>query len=86
LAADGLLDASDGLVARGALSFLAVISSLRRVKHNVTRRKSFSVFSTSMCWVLLAAAYVVYVSLDWLVVWLSAQRGGNFLPRNISAG
>ena len=46
------------------------------LKHNVRQRRSFGrLFYLDML-VVLASAYVVYVSIDWLVAWLSHQHGG----------
>lgn len=75
LSQDGRLDASDGLVLVGLFLFWQCFQVFDVLKHNVRQRRSFSpLFYLDMFFVLLAA-YGLYVSIDWLVTWLSAQKG-----------
>jgi cation:H+ antiporter len=74
LAADGRLDASDGLVLIGLFLFWQCFQVFDVLKNNITQRRSFGGFFYLDVLILLAGAYVVYVSLDWLVAWLSAQK------------
>ena len=83
LAADGTLDASDGLVLIALFLFWQCFQVFDVLKHNVIRRKSFGPFFYLDVLVLLAGAYVVYVSLDWLVTWLTSQRGGFFSAQHL---
>jgi cation:H+ antiporter len=75
LSQDGRLEASDGLVLVGLFLFWQCFQVFDVLKHNVRQRRSFSpLFYLDMFFVLLAA-YGLYVSIDWLVTWLSAQKG-----------
>ena len=78
LAADGRLDTNDGLVLVGLFLFWQSFQLFDVLKNNVTQHRSFGALFYVDVIVLLACAYVVYVSLDWLVAWLAAQKGGPF--------
>ncbi len=45
-------------------------------KHNVRRRASFSALFYVDAGVVLACAYGLYASIDWLVTWISQRQGG----------
>jgi cation:H+ antiporter len=76
LGADGRLDANDGLVLIALFLFWQCFQVFDVMKHNVRRRHSFGPrFYADVCVVLLGA-WALYTSLDWLVTWLSAQKGG----------
>jgi cation:H+ antiporter len=83
LAADGTLDASDGLVLIALFLFWQSFQVFDVLKNNLTRKKTFGLMFCVDVLGLLAGAYVVYVSLDWLVTWLSAQRGGFFSAQHL---
>jgi cation:H+ antiporter len=75
LAADGKLDANDGLVLIALFLFWQCFQVFDVLKHNVRQRHSFGLlFYIDLMFVLLGA-YGLYVSIDWLVTWLSAQKG-----------
>ncbi len=74
LADDGRLDATDGFVLIGLFLFWQCFQVFDVLKNNVTQRRSFGAFFYVDVLILLAGAYVVYVSLDWLVAWLAAQK------------
>ena len=78
LAEDGRLDASDGLVLIGLFLFWQSFQLFDVLKNNVTQRRSFGPLFYLDVAVLLAGAYLVYVSLDWLVEWLAAQKDTPF--------
>ena len=83
LGADGRLDASDGLVLVALFLFWQCFQVFDVLKHNVRQRRSFGpLFYVDMLFVL-AAAYGIYVSIDWLVAWLSAQKGGFISAQNL---
>ena len=76
LARDGQLDFGDGLVLVGLFLFWQCFHVFDVLKANVRQDKAFS-------WLLLAdlallgvGAYGVYVSIDWLVSWLSRIHTG----------
>ena len=76
LGADGKLDASDGLVLIALFLFWQCFQVFDVLKHNVRKQKSFGPMFYLELFVVLVAAYVQYVSIDWLVTWISAQKGG----------
>ncbi|MBC7367056.1 MAG: hypothetical protein H7343_09640 [Undibacterium sp.] len=53
------------------------------LKNNITQRRSFGAFFYLDVIILLAGAYAVYVSLDWLVAWLAAQKDTPFGPQSL---
>jgi cation:H+ antiporter len=76
LAEKGRLDRQDGLILIGLFIFWQCFQTYDVLKHNVRRRASFgALFYIDLC-IVLASAYGMYVSIDWLVDWLSHQRGG----------
>ena len=76
LGADGKLDANDGLVLIGLFLFWQCFQVFDVLKHNVRKNRSFGPMFYLDLFAVLVAAYVQYVSIDWLVAWLSAQKGG----------
>lgn len=76
LGADGTLDRSDGLVLVGLFLFWQSFQVFDVLKHNVRQRHRFGpAFYLDMFIVLLGAA-ALYSSIEWLVSWLSGQKGG----------
>jgi cation:H+ antiporter len=75
LAADGRLDASDGLVLVALFLFWQCFQVFDVLKHNVRRRHAFGPLFYLDLFVVLLAAYGLYGSTDWLVTWLSTQHG-----------
>lgn len=75
LGADGTLDANDGLVLIGLFLFWQCFQVFDVLKHNVRQRQSFGPMFYLDSFIVLIGAYGVYASLDWLVTWLSAQKG-----------
>ena len=76
LGADGRLDATDGLVLIALFLFWQCFQVFDVLKHNVRQRKSFGPLFYLDLFIVLVAAYGIYVSTDWLVDWISAQKGG----------
>jgi len=76
LGADGTLDASDGLVLVALFLFWQCFQVFDVLKHNVRHRRSFGPLFYLDLFIVLLGAYAIYGSLDWLVTWLSAQKGG----------
>jgi cation:H+ antiporter len=73
--ADGTLDANDGMVLIGLFLFWQCFQVFDVLKHNVRRKQSFSAVFYLDVVIVLVGAYGVFGSLDWLVTWLSAQKG-----------
>ena len=76
LGADGRLDANDGMVLIALFLFWQCFQVFDVLKHNVRRKRSFGPFFYLDMFIVLVAAYGLYVSTDWLVTWLSSQKSG----------
>ncbi len=83
LAADGTLDASDGLVLVALFLFWQGFHVFDVMKHNLRQRVRLGPRFLVDVLLVLAGAYALYVSLDWLVAWLMAQEGGFVSAKNI---
>ena len=83
LGADGRLDATDGLVLIALFLFWQSFQVFDVLKHNVRQRRSFGPLFYLDIFIILIAAYGLYVSTDWLVTWLSAQKGGFVSAANL---
>ena len=76
LGADGKLDANDGLVLIGLFLFWQCFQVFDVLKHNIRQRRSFGPLLYLDVFIVLLGAYALYGSIDWLVAWLSGQKGG----------
>jgi cation:H+ antiporter len=76
LSLDGQLDRHDGLVLIVLFFFWQCFQVFDVLKHNVRQRRSLSALFYLDVIIVLAGAYGQYVSIDWLVAWLSGQKGG----------
>lgn len=83
LGADGWLDRRDGLVLVALFLFWQCFQVFDVLKHNVRQRRAFSPMFYLDLVIILVAAYGIYVSLDWLVDWLSTQKGGFINAANL---
>lgn len=83
LGQDGFLDFNDGLVLVGLFLFWQCFQVVDVMKQNVRKRQSFGLLFYFDLLLLLVGAVLMYVSLDWLVQWLSAQKTGFLSARNI---
>jgi cation:H+ antiporter len=81
LGQDGALQRTDGFVLIGLFLFWQCVQVFDMWKHNIRHRVSFSLRFYLDALVVLACAYVIYESLDWLVTWLTAQKTG-FVSRD----
>jgi cation:H+ antiporter len=75
LGQDGRLDRRDGFLLTGLFLFWQCFQVLDVLKHNIRQRRSFGVRFYLDTLVVLACAYGLYASIDWLVAWLSHQHG-----------
>jgi cation:H+ antiporter len=75
LGQDGSLGRRDGIMLIGLFLFWQCIQVFDVLKHNVRQRHSFRLLFYLDMLIVFASAYVVYVSIDWLVAWLSLQHG-----------
>jgi cation:H+ antiporter len=76
LGRDGRLDRNDGLVLIALFFFWQCFQVFDVLKHNVRERHSFGPMFYLDLLIVLAGAYGLYVSIDWLVAWLSARPAG----------
>jgi len=76
LADDGRLDRQDGLILIGLFAFWQCFQVYDVLKHNVRQHASFSALFYVDVAIVLVCAYGLYASIDWLVAWLSQQKGG----------
>jgi len=83
LGADGTLDASDGLVLVALFLFWQCFQVFDVLKHNVRQRHSFGPLFYLDLFIILLAAYGIYASIDWLVDWITAQKGGFVSAANL---
>jgi len=83
LGRDGKLDFNDGLVLTGLFFFWQCFQVFDVLKHNVRQRLSFGPLFYLDLILLLAGAALLYVSLDWLVSWLSSQKTGFINASNL---
>ncbi len=83
LGRDGRLDFNDGMVLTGLFLFWQMFHVFDVLKSNARQNRSF----TPMLLVDLAAlgigAYATYVSIDWLVTWLSHIQTGFISAKNL---
>ncbi len=83
LAADGTLDASDGLVLVALFLFWQGFQVFDVMKHNLRQRVRLGPRFYFDVLLVLAGAYALYVSLDWLVTWLTKQDDGFVSAKNL---
>lgn len=83
LGRDGRITFNDGLVLVGLFLFWQCFQVFDVWKHNVRRHVSFGILFYIDVLVVAAGAYGLYVSIDWLVEWLSHQRGGFLNASNL---
>jgi cation:H+ antiporter len=74
--ADGQLDGSDGIVLIALFLFWQCFQVFDVLKHNVRQHRVFGPMFYLDVFVVMLSAYGLYASIDWLVTWLSAQKGG----------
>lgn len=75
LGRDGRLDRTDGLMLTGLFLFWQCFQVFDVLKHNVRQKTSFGLLFYLDILIVLACAYGLYGSIDWLVAWLSHQHG-----------
>lgn len=80
---DGSLDARDGLILVGLFLFWQGIQLIDVLKQNIRQSRKVSPFLWLDLLFLILCALVMYVSLDWLVTWISAQKSGFIQASNL---
>ena len=74
LGADGQLDAPDGLVLIALFLFWQSFQVFDVLKHNVRQRRTFGPMFYFDLLIVLAGAFGLYTSIDWLVDWVGQQE------------
>ena len=83
LARDAKVDFGDGLVLVGLFLFWQCFHLFDVLKSNVRQNKSFSWKLPFDLLLLALGAYVIYISTDWLVDWLSNVEDGFISGKNL---
>ena len=83
VARDGQLDRNDGVLLIGLFLFWQCFQVYDVLKHNIRQRVSFGVMFYIDALVVLACAYFLYETIDWLVTWLTAQKSGFVSAQNL---
>lgn len=84
LARDGSLEFGDGLVLVGLFLFWQCFHVFEVLKHNVRQAQSPNPLRLLMDLALLGVgAWLLYVSIDWLVAWMGKLQGGFFSAKNL---
>jgi cation:H+ antiporter len=84
LGRDGKFDFNDGLVLVGLFFFWQTFHVFDVLKSNVRQNKSFGWMLVIDLCLLGGGAYVTYLSIDWLVNWISNIHTGGFIDaRNL---
>jgi cation:H+ antiporter len=83
LGSDGRLDGSDGLVLVALFLFWQCFQVFDVLKHNVRQKRRFGPFFYLDLFIVLVGAFGLYASIEWLVNWLSMQKGSFFNAANL---
>jgi cation:H+ antiporter len=75
LGSDGRIDRRDGCVLIALFLFWQCFQVFDVLKHNVRRQQSFGALFYLDLLFLLLGSFALFTSIDWLVTWLSTQRG-----------
>ncbi len=83
LVQDGELSRTDGLILIGLFLFWQSFQVYDVMKHNVQRKKSFGFLFYLDATLVFLCAWALYESIDWLVAWITAQKGGFVSAANL---
>ena len=75
------LNRTDGFALIGLFLFWQCVQVFDVWKHNIRQKVSFGPMFYVNALIVLACAYLIYESTDWLVTWISAQKHG-FVSRD----
>ena len=78
LARDGVLNRNDGYLLIGLFLFWQCFQVFDVLKHNVRSRVSFGPMFYVDVLLVLACAWALYETIDWIVTWLLTQKSGFF--------
>ncbi len=83
LGRDGVLNQTDGIVLIGIFLFWQCFQVFDVLKYNVRQKVKFGFKFYVDVLVVLACSYLMYETIDWLVTWLSEQKGGFISADNL---
>lgn len=83
LGRDGQFSRTDGLLLTGLFLFWQCFQVFDVLKHNIHQRVSFGLLFYLDALVVLACAGGLYLSIDWLVTWLTEQKSGFLSAANL---
>jgi len=84
LTRDGRVDFFEGLVLVGLFAFWQCLHVIEVLKHNVRNKRSLNPVRLLVDFAAVGVgAWALYVSIDWLVAWLSTAKGSFFNASNL---
>lgn len=83
VAEDGRLSRADGALLVGLFLFWQSFQVFDVMKHNLNQQVSFGFLFYVDALLVLASAWGLYESIDWLVAWISAQPAGFISAENL---
>jgi cation:H+ antiporter len=83
LGGDGVINRTDGLVLVASFLFWQTFHVFEVLKQSGPKGRSGGLVFFVDLTLLVVGAYGVFASIDWLVKWLEAQRGGFFSAQNL---
>lgn len=84
LGSDGRIDFFEGLVLVGLFAFWQCLHVIEVLKHNVRQKRKLNPIRLIVDFVAVGVgAWALYVSIDWLVAWISTAKGPFFNASNI---
>jgi cation:H+ antiporter len=83
LGRDGSLDRNDGLALVALFLFWQCLQAFEVMRHNVRKKRSLGIGLLLDGAAVLACAYCLFVSIEWLVAWVSDRRTGFFSVRHL---
>jgi cation:H+ antiporter len=83
LGRDGKIEFGDGLVLVGIFLFWQTFHVFDVLKSNVRQKRGFGFMLLVDIALLIAGAYVVFVSIDWLVKWVQTLKAGFVRGENL---
>ena len=83
LGRDGNIDFTDGLVLVGLFLFWQTFHVFEVLKTNARQKRSLAFIVLVDLPLLLAGAYAVYISTDWLVTWIQSLHAGFVSARHL---
>jgi cation:H+ antiporter len=83
LSEDGRLRRTDGAMLIGLFLFWQTFQLFDVLKHNVKQRVSLGLLFYADVVLVVASAWILYESIDWIVSWITAQKHGFISAENL---